>query len=252
MSSGLMGYFWLAVLCAPGIVPAIIFYERHCKKKPGGEGRFPLGLYVAALLICAFVAFWADAEWGVRFACRSPSSGNLCGLLGLIIVGPLGSIIAVSVLSWLVTYFPSQAKLPALVGVVLFVLAAGYHFRGLFFDSEHRTLYQYTLQSSNLDELHRFAPVVEAKMQRLPALNNVSLDSQIQDPHVIVNIDPRKVAAPGVMSHPTATMTISFRLAPGVELGDAVAQIQDMTSRLALPASITTSLAKAPIEPRPK
>ena len=250
MSNALIGWIWLVVLCTPGIVPAAIFYSQHCKKRPRGGNRFPLGLYVMAVIICAFVAFWYGTGWGVHFACSGASSSNLCGLLGFIVVGPLSSILAVSVLSWLITYFPSQMKSPALVGVVLFVLAGGYHFRGLFFDSEHRTLYQYTLQSSDLDELHRFAPVIEAQMHRLPALKDVSLDSQIQDRQVIVNVDPQKAVAAGVMRPPTGTMTISFRLSPGVELSDAVAQIQDMTSRLVLPASITTSLAKTPIEPR--
>ena len=252
MSNPQTAWIWLAVLCTPGIVPAVIFYSQHCKKGPQGENRFPLGLYVMVLLVCAFVAFWYGTEWGVRFACSGPSSSNLCGLLGFIVIGPLSSILGVSVLSWLITYFPSQMKTPARVGVVLFVLAGGYHYRGFFFDSEHRTLYQYTLQSSNLDELHRFAPMMEAQMHRLPALKDVSLDSQAQDRRVIVNVDPQKAAAAGVMRPATGTMTISFRLAPGVELSDAMAQIQDMTSRLALPAGITTSLAKAPIEPRPE
>jgi hypothetical protein len=42
MSAELIG--WLAILCAPGIVPAVIFYGRHCKETPRGESRFPLGL----------------------------------------------------------------------------------------------------------------------------------------------------------------------------------------------------------------
>jgi hypothetical protein len=40
-------------------------------------------------------------------------------------------------------------------------------------------------------------------------------------------------------------MTVSFSLAPKVALVDAVAQIHDMQIRLALPATITTSLVKA-------
>jgi hypothetical protein len=106
MSAELIGKFWVAMLCAPGVVPAVIFYRRHCKERPRGENRFPLGLYVVALLICAYVAFWGGTEWGVRFACSGPSSGNLCGVLGFIVVGPLSSIIAVSVLSWLIGLHP--------------------------------------------------------------------------------------------------------------------------------------------------
>lgn len=39
-------------------------------------------------------------------------------------------------------------------------------------------------------------------------------------------------------------MTVSFNLAPKVALTDAIAQIHDMEIRLALPATITTSLVR--------
>jgi hypothetical protein len=100
----------MAVLATPAIVPAVIFYQRHCNKMPRAEDRLPLGLYVVALLICAVLAFWGGIAWGLRSACTGPSSGNLCGLWGCIIVGPLSAISAVSVLSWLITYFPRPSK----------------------------------------------------------------------------------------------------------------------------------------------
>src|SRR5271169_3809496 len=244
MSAKLIGEFWLIMLCAPGVVPAVFFYRRHCKERPRGENRFPLGLYVVALLICAFVAFWGGTEWGVRFACSGPSSGNLCGLLGFIVVGPLSSIVAVSVLSWLITYFPLQMKRVVLIGVLLFLLASGYYYRGFFFGIvTHRSLYQYTLQSSNLDDLRRFAPVIEAQMRGLPVLKDVSLNSQIKSHQATVDVDSQKATASGVKELPI--MTISFSLAPGVVLADAIAQIHDMEIRLAVPTTITTSLAKA-------
>jgi hypothetical protein len=247
MSYELIGKIWLVILCAPGIVPAAIFYKRHCKQTPRGENRFPLGLYVTALLICAFVAFWGGTEWGVRFACSAPSSGNLCGLLGLIVVGPLSSIMAVSVISWLIIHFPSQLKYLAVAGIALFVLASGYYFRNFFSDIvPHQDLYQYTLQFGNADEIRRFAPVIEAQMRRLPALKDVSLNSQLKGHQTIANVELQKAAPPGVKGLPMATMTISFRLAQGVALSDAIAQIQVMTGRLMLPATITTSLTKAP------
>lgn len=217
------GIIWLVILCAPGIVPAVIFYKRHCKETPRRENRFPLGLYIVALLICAFVAFWGGTKWGVHFACSEPSSGNLCGLLGFIVVGPLSSVIAVSVVSWVITYFPLQMKRFVLTGVLLFLLAGGYYFRSFFIGSvTHHSLYQYGLHSSNLDDLHRFAPVIEAQMRELPILQDVSLDSQLK-------------------SQGTSDVTISFSLAPKVALGDAIAKIHDMEIRLALPATITTS-----------
>jgi len=233
--------FWMVVLCAPGVVPAVIFYRRHCNERPGGENRFPLGLYVVALSICAFVAFWVGTGWGVSFACSGHSSG--CGLLGFMVVGPLSSIIAVSVLSWLITYFPPlQMKRVVLTGVFLFLLAGGYYFRSFFFDIVmHRNLYQYTLQSDNLDDLQRFAPVIETQMRELPVLKDVSVNSHIESHQAT---DSQRATASGVKE--LATMTISFSLAPRVALGDAINQIHDMEIRLALPATITTSFRRAP------
>lgn len=247
VSYAVIGKIWLVALYAPGIVPAVILYRRHCKDRPRGASRFPIILYVFALLICAFVAFWGGADWGVRFACSRASSGNLCGLLGIIIVGPLSSIVAVSVLSWLITRFPSQTKSLAFAGVALFVLAEAYHFRGFSFDNVAQpTLYRYTIQSSNLDELHRFAPLIEAQMKRLPALKEVTLDSQVNGHQGIVKSDQQRAATVGAVEPPIGTTTISFSLAPGADLDEAVSQIQVMTNRLALPVTITTSFTKAP------
>ena len=178
-----------------------------------------------------------------------------------------------------------------------------------------RSLYQYTLQAGNLDELYRFAPLVEAQMRRLPILQDISSDLQIKSPQAIVNVDRQKAAALGLTADlirttlynsfgarqvatiftasndyavilelgpsfqqnadalskifvrsaagqlvPLGTVatvsqaagpltvnhqgqlpavTISFNLAPGVALGDAINRIQEMESQLALPATIT-------------
>jgi hypothetical protein len=248
MSAELIAKSWLVILCAPGIVPAAIFYIRHCNQTPRGQNRFPLGLYVVALLTCAFVAFWVGVGWGVEYACSRPSWGNLCGLLGLIVVGPLGSIITISVVSWLMTYFPLQMKRIALIGVILSLVAIGYYyrdnFRSFFFsDVMHQNLlYRYSLQSGNLDDLHRYAPVIEAQMRELPVFNDVSLDSQLRSDQAIVGVDPQKPTVPIIKQLPT--MTITFRLAPKVTLTDAIAQIHGMEIRLALPATIRTSLGQ--------
>jgi HAE1 family hydrophobic/amphiphilic exporter-1 len=185
-----------------------------------------------------------------------------------------------------------------------------------------RSLYQYTLQSGNLDELYRFAPLVAAQMRRLPALQDVGSDLQIKNPQAIVNVDRQKAAALGLTAEQIRTtlynsfgsrqvatlytasndyaiilelgpsfqedtdalskvfvrstagqlvplgtvatvsqvagpltvthqgqlpaVTISFNLAPGVALGAAIDQIQDMERRLALPATITPGVAARP------
>jgi multidrug efflux pump subunit AcrB len=98
------------------------------------------------------------------------------------------------------------------------------------------TLYQYTVQTGSLEELDRFAPVIEVQMRRLSVIviKDVSLDPQLKRHQASVN--------------PTVTMTISFSTAPGESLADAIAKINDLERRLALPATIATSVTKAPTE----
>jgi multidrug efflux pump subunit AcrB len=128
--------------------------------------------------------------------------------------------------------------------VLLGLFAGGYYFRSFFFETAiDRSLYQHTLQSGNLDELYRFAPVVEAQMRQLPVLQGVSSDLEIKTPQAIVN--GQKAAAQDQLP----AVTISFNLAPRVALGEAIAQIVDSERRLALPATITSSFARAPPSP---
>jgi HAE1 family hydrophobic/amphiphilic exporter-1 len=179
----------------------------------------------------------------------------------------------------------------------------------------NRSAYQYTLASTNLDELYRFAPLIEAQMRRLPSLQDVGSDLQIKNPQAVVNVDRQKAAALGLTAEQIRTtlysafgsrqvatiltasndyavilelgpsfqentealakvfvrssagqlvplgtvatvslvagpltvthqgqlpaVTISFNLAPGVALGEAIDQIQNMERQLALPATIT-------------
>jgi HAE1 family hydrophobic/amphiphilic exporter-1 len=183
----------------------------------------------------------------------------------------------------------------------------------------NRSAYQYTLASTNLDELYRFAPLIEAQMRRLPSLQDVGSDLQIKNPQAVVNVDRQKAAALGLTAEQIRTtlynafgsrqvatiltasndyavilefgpsfqentealskvfvrsgagqlvplgtvatvsqvagpltvthqgqlpaVTISFNLAPGVALGDAIDQIQNMERQLALPATITPGFA---------
>ena len=103
-------------------------------------------------------------------------------------------------------------------------------------------VYRYRLQSGNLDDLRRYAPVIETQMRELSVLKDVSVDAHLNSDNA-VDVDHQKTTLPGVKELPT--MTVSFSLAPKVALPDAIAQIHDMEIRLALPTTITTSLAKA-------
>jgi multidrug efflux pump subunit AcrB len=127
---------------------------------------------------------------------------------------------------------------------LLFLIAGGYYSRGFFFDKVmHENVYRYRLHSSNLDDLDRFAPMIEAQMRGLAVLRDVSLNSQIESHRVVLDVDRQKAMASDVKELPT--MTISFRLAPKVALADAIAQIHDLEIRMALPRTITASVAKA-------
>jgi hydrophobic/amphiphilic exporter-1 (mainly G- bacteria), HAE1 family len=58
-----------------------------------------------------------------------------------------------------------------------------------------KSLYQFTLQGPNTDDLYRQAQNFEPEMARLPALQDVGSDLQIRNPQVNVLIDREKAAA---------------------------------------------------------
>ncbi|HEY6259508.1 MAG TPA: efflux RND transporter permease subunit [Xanthobacteraceae bacterium] len=182
-----------------------------------------------------------------------------------------------------------------------------------------KSLYQYTLQAGNLDDLFRFAPLVDAEIRKLPGLQDISSDLQIRSPQTVLNIDQQKAATLGLTAEQIRTtlynsfgsrqvatiytasndyavilelgpsyqesaealsktfvrssagqlvplgtvatvtqgagpltvnhqgqlpaVTISFNLAPGVALGDAINRIQDMERRLVFPPTITAGFS---------
>jgi len=61
-----------------------------------------------------------------------------------------------------------------------------------------RTLYLYTLQGLRLDELYEWAQKLEEKLVKLPQLQDVNTDLQIDSPVVQVNVDRDKASALGV------------------------------------------------------
>jgi len=60
------------------------------------------------------------------------------------------------------------------------------------------SLYQMTLQSSNLQEIYTWAPQLAAKMRGLPGFLDVNTDLQIASPQVMVDIDRDRALALGV------------------------------------------------------
>ncbi len=55
-------------------------------------------------------------------------------------------------------------------------------------------LYQYTLQSPDIGELYKYAPILQEKMKTIPGLLDVNSDLQIKNPQVNVVIDRDKAA----------------------------------------------------------
>ncbi|MBO0858247.1 MAG: multidrug efflux RND transporter permease subunit [Chloracidobacterium sp.] len=58
-----------------------------------------------------------------------------------------------------------------------------------------KSLYQFTLQDSDIKELYEWAPKMEARMKQLPDLQDVTTDLLITSPQIIVDIDRDKALA---------------------------------------------------------
>ena len=61
-----------------------------------------------------------------------------------------------------------------------------------------KSLYQYTLQDADTQELFKWGPVLEEKLRSIPGLQDVTSDLQISNPKLSVNIDRNKASALGV------------------------------------------------------
>ena len=61
-----------------------------------------------------------------------------------------------------------------------------------------KSQYQYTLQSADISELYKYAPVLEAKLRALPGFLDVTSDLQIKSPQIYVRINRDKASALGI------------------------------------------------------
>jgi len=61
-----------------------------------------------------------------------------------------------------------------------------------------RSLYQYTLQSPDTQELYKYAPILLEKIKALPGLVDVTTDLELRNPQVTVEIDRDKAAVLGL------------------------------------------------------
>jgi len=184
-----------------------------------------------------------------------------------------------------------------------------------------KSLYQFTLQDTDIKELYEWAPMIESRLKQLPGLQDVTSDLQITSPQVVVDIDRDKALALDVtadqienslynaygqrqistiytptnqywvimqvedkyQADPAAlsllyvksnggrqiplntvaqlrrtvgpltvthsgqlpSVTLSFNLKPGVALGDAVNQIQNIKNEMRLPVTLSTNFQGA-------
>ena len=61
-----------------------------------------------------------------------------------------------------------------------------------------KSLYQYTLQSTDLDALYSESAALEARLREIPLLTDITSDLQIKNPQIKVQIDRDRAAAVGV------------------------------------------------------
>jgi HAE1 family hydrophobic/amphiphilic exporter-1 len=61
-----------------------------------------------------------------------------------------------------------------------------------------KSQYQFTLQGTDLEALYHFAPLLEARLKRIPGLQDVTSDLQVKNPQVNIEINRDKASLLGV------------------------------------------------------
>jgi hypothetical protein len=94
--NNVLGALMLAVPIWPvvAIVSAAVFYIRHRNRVEPGR-RLPLIVYLLALVVCGGAAAFGGMTFGAQWACARPDGGNLCGLVGVFVTGPIAGTMAV-------------------------------------------------------------------------------------------------------------------------------------------------------------
>lgn len=111
----LFPFLWFLAFLSPlgAISFAVRFYAVHCRRRPEGNRRLPVPVYVVILLVCAIIAFPFGLCLGIRAACSGPAAGNLCGLFGFFVTGPFASSLTIFLFSGLIAALPADE--PALL-----------------------------------------------------------------------------------------------------------------------------------------
>ena len=96
---------WYLAFLSPlfALVGTIFLYRQHCLARP--KRQIPALVYAAIILICAAAGSFFGMIFGIDYAC-SPPAGNLCGLAGVFVIGPLSSAVAIIVIGSLILLLP--------------------------------------------------------------------------------------------------------------------------------------------------
>src|SRR5436309_657448 len=68
-----------------------------------------------------------------------------------------------------------------------------------------RSLYQFTLQDTDTEELYHWAPILEAKLRDLSGLEDVNSDLQLKNPQIRINMDRDRISAFGLTANQVET-----------------------------------------------
>jgi len=68
-----------------------------------------------------------------------------------------------------------------------------------------RSLYQFTLQDTDTEELYHWAPILEAKVRDLPGLEDVNSDLQLKNPQIRLDMDRDRISAFGLTANQVET-----------------------------------------------
>src|SRR5437660_1086217 len=85
-------------------------YARHRRARPDQRRRFPMLLYLALALGSAVVAFFIGLSFGVTLACSSASAGNLCGLWGFFVTGPVAASLGIVLVGGMLMLLPADVS----------------------------------------------------------------------------------------------------------------------------------------------
>jgi len=96
---------WYLAFLSPifALVGAVFLYRQHSLARP--KHKIPWLVYAAILLVCAAAAYLFGMIVGADYAC-SAGAGNLCGLVGVFITGPLASAFAILAIGSLILLLP--------------------------------------------------------------------------------------------------------------------------------------------------